>query len=222
MKKLLPLLLFVAAVSPVEAENWSIAVSSGPFVWGQFVERTSKVTTGDSTTTQTITLSASTRPGLSVDIERRFGDRFALRLEGAFARAPIAIKGTSRQDPTVSIPAGDIDVVTVMLPLIIRINPRGTFRFHVMAGPAAAAYTIRTRQNAPGTIPLFRGTRNELGAAIGAGGAWHLNDRWSIEGNITDINTSSPFREEEIGGLGSVEIPRPNNLHTTVGLRYRF
>lgn len=222
MKKLLPVLLFAILASPAQAQNWSIAVGSGPFVWGQFVERTSRISTEDGSTTQTVTLSASTRPGLSVDIERRLGDRFAVRLEGAFARAPIAIKGTSRQDPTVSIPAGDIDVITLMLPLIIRINPRGTFRFHVMAGPAGAAYTIRTRSNAPGTIPLFRGTRNEFGAAVGAGAAWHTSDRFSVEGNITDINTSSPFRKEEIGGLGSIEIPRPDNLHTTIGIRYRF
>jgi hypothetical protein len=110
----------------------------------------------------------------------------------------------------------------MMLPLVLRINPRGTFRFHIMGGPAAASYTIRTRTNAAGSIPIFRGTRTELGAAFGAGMAWQWSERFAIEGTVIDINTSSPFRKDEIGGLGSVDIERPDNLHSILGLRYRF
>ena len=220
MKKLLLLLLCIAA--PAEAQNWSVGVGSGPFVFGHFVRRTTRVATPEGSATQTNTLSAATRAGLSVDIERRLGDRFAVRLEGAFTRAPLAIKGDERQDDAVDIPAGDIDVATVMLPLVFRINPRGTFRFHIMGGPAAAAYTIRTRPNAAGSIPVFRGTRTEWGAAFGGGVAWQWNERFAVEGSVVDINTSSPFRRDEFGGLGSVEIERPDNLHSTLGVRYRF
>lgn len=220
MKKLLLLLLCIAA--PAEAQNWSVGVGSGPFVFGHFVRRTARVATPEGSATQTSTLSAATRAGLAVDIERSFGERFAVRLEGAFTRAPLAVKGDERQDDAVEISAGDIDVATLMLPLVVRINPRGTFRFHVMGGPAAAAYTIRTRPNAAGSIPVFRGTRTEWGAALGAGMAWQWNERFAVEGSIVDVNTASPFRKDEMGGLGSVEIERPDNLHSTVGIRYRF
>ncbi|HET7707538.1 MAG TPA: outer membrane beta-barrel protein [Thermoanaerobaculia bacterium] len=221
MKKLLLLLLCCTAAS-AEAQNWSLGVGTGPFVFGHFVRRTTRVATPEGSATQTVTLSAATRAGLSVDIERRFGDRFAVRLEGAFTRAPLAVKGDERQDDAVDIPAGDIDVATMMLPLVVRINPRGTFRFHIMGGPAAAAYTIRTRPNAAGSIPIFRGTRTEWGGAFGAGMAWQWNENFGIEGSVVDINTSSPFRKDEIGGLGTVEIERPDNLHSTIGIRYRF
>ncbi|HUP44556.1 MAG TPA: outer membrane beta-barrel protein [Thermoanaerobaculia bacterium] len=220
MRKLFFALLLTAV--PAEAQDWSIGVGSGPFVFGSFVERTTRVSTPDGSATQTAMLSAETRPGLAVDLERRLGDRFAIRLEGSFTRAPLGIKGSERQDEAVAVPAGDIDITTLMLPLIIRINPRGTFRFHVMGGPAAAAYTLKTRPNAAGTIPVFRGTRTEWGGAFGAGMAWHWTDRFAVEVNATDINTSSPFREDEIGGIGAIEIHRPNNLHSTAGIRYRF
>jgi hypothetical protein len=220
MKQLLLILLCIAA--PAEAQNWSVGVGSGPFVFGHFVRRTTRVATPDGSATQTLTLSAATRAGVSVDVERNFSDRFAVRLEGSFTRAPLAVKGDERQGDAVDIPAGDIDVATIMLPLVLRINPRGTFRFHIMGGPAAAAYTIRTRTNAAGSIPIFRGTRTELGAAFGAGMAWQWSERFAVEGTVIDINTSSPFREDEIGGLGSVEIERPDNLHSILGIRYRF
>ncbi|HEU4522209.1 MAG TPA: outer membrane beta-barrel protein [Thermoanaerobaculia bacterium] len=220
MRKLLLALLLTTL--PAQAQDWSIGVAAGPFVFGRFVERTVRVATPEGSGTQTATLSADTRAGLSVDIERRISDRFAVRVEGTFSRAPLAIKGSERQDEAVEIPAGDIDVTTLMLPLVIRINPRGTFRFHVMGGPAAAAYRVTNRSNAAGTIPIFRGTRTEYGAALGAGMAWQWTNTFAVEVNITDINTSSPFREDEFGGLGTVDIERPDNLHSTVGLRYRF
>ncbi|HUP48742.1 MAG TPA: hypothetical protein VNA04_08115 [Thermoanaerobaculia bacterium] len=220
MKRLLLVLLSLTA--PLEAQDWSVGAGGGAFVWGHFVKRTTTIATEDGTTRQTVTLSATTRPGMALDIERRLGERFALRLEGSFARSPLGIKGTSRQDPAVTISAGDIDVTAVTMPLVVRINPRGTFRFHIMGGPAAAAYTIRIRPDAAGTIPLFRGTRNEWGAAAGAGMGWYPSDRFAIEANALDINTSSPFRREDIGGLGTVEISRPHNLHTTIGIRYGF
>jgi opacity protein-like surface antigen len=223
MKKIVFVLLSTAAFGfTAQAQDWSVGAGAGPFVFGQFVERTTRISTGEGSATQTVVLSAGTRAGLSVDIERNLSDRFALRLEGSFTRAPLGIKGKDRQDDSVDIPAGDIDVTTVMLPLVVRINPRGTFRFHIMGGPAAAAYSIKTRPNAEGSIPIFRGTRTEYGAAVGAGGAWYFTEYFAIEANVIDINTSSPFKREEMGTLGSVDIQRPNNLHSTLGIRYRF
>lgn len=222
MRKLLLLSIVSLLATPVEAQDWSFGASSGAFVFGHFVERTTRISTEEGSATQTVTLSAATRPGLSLDIERRLAERFAIRLEGAFTRSPLGIKGTSRQDPTVTIPAGEIDVMTLMLPLIMRINPHGTFRLHVMAGPAAASYRITTRENAAQTIPIFRGTRTKWGVALGGGAAWQWSEYFAVEANITDINTESPFRREEIGGLGAIKIPRSNHLHTTIGIRYRF
>ena len=220
MRKAFAVLVFAA--TPVLAQDWSIGAGAGPFIFGHFVERTTRVSTGEGSATQTLTLSAATRAGVTIDIERSFSERFAIRAEGTFTRSPLAVKGTNRDDSTVSIPAGDIDVVTLALPLVFRINPRGTFRFHVMGGPATAAYSIKTQENAAGTIPIFRGTRQEYGVLLGAGLGWYFTEYFAVEGNISDINTSSPFRRDEIGGLGSVEIPRPNHLHTSVGIRYRF
>jgi opacity protein-like surface antigen len=223
MKKILLVLLSTVVFgSTARGQDWSVGVGAGPFVFGQFVERTTRISTGEGSATQTVVLSAGTRAGLTVDIERNLSDRFAVRLEGSFTRAPLGIKGKDRQDESVDIPAGDIDVTTLMLPLIIRINPRGTFRFHVMAGPAGAAYSIKTRPNAAGSIPIFRGTRTEYGAAIGAGAAWYFSEYFALEANVIDINTSSPFKKEEMGTLGTVDIQRPNNLHSTLGIRYRF
>ncbi|HEX6176754.1 MAG TPA: hypothetical protein VF057_00235 [Thermoanaerobaculia bacterium] len=220
MRKAIAVLFFAAA--PVLAQDWSIGAGAGPFIFGHFVERTTRVATGEGSATQTVTLSAATRAGVTVDIERSFNDRFAMRLEGTFTRSPLAVKGTDRDDATVAVPAGDIDVVTLALPLIVRINPRGTFRFHIMGGPAAASYSIETRENAAESIPIFRGSRQEYGALLGAGVGWYFTEYFALEGNISDINTSSPFRRDEIGGLGTVEIRRPNHLHTSVGIRYRF
>ena len=220
MRKLLAALLFVA--TPAFAGDWSIGVGAGPFVFGHFVERTTKVSTGEGSTTQTLKLSAATRAGVTIDLERGFSERFAMRFEGTFTRAPLAIKGNQADDEAVTIPAGDIDVATFAIPLVFRVNPRGSFRFHLMAGPAAASYSIKTRPNAAGSIPVFRGTRQEWGALVGGGVAWYWNDRFALEGNISDVSTPSPFKREEFGGLGSVKIPRSNHLHTAAGIRYRF
>ena len=220
MRKVLVVLLLVA--SPAVADDWSIGVGAGPFIFGDFVERTTRVATGEGSSMQTLILSAATRPGITIDLERGFSERFAVRFEGTFTRAPLAVKGNQRDDEAVTIPAGDIDVATFAVPFLFRINPRGSFRFHLMAGPAAASYSIKTRENAAGSIPVFRGTRQEWGALVGGGVGWYWNDRFALEGNISDVNTPSPFKREEMGGLGTVKIPRSNHLHATAGIRYRF
>ena len=223
MKKILLVLLSTAVLAPSAlGQDWSIGVGAGPFVFGQFVERTTKITTGEGSDTQTVVLSAGTRAGLTVDIERSLSERFAVRLEGSFTRAPLGIKGKDRQDESVDIPAGDIDVTAVTLPLLIRINPRGTFRFHVHGGPALALYRLETRENATGAEPAFEGMQQEWGLAFGGGVAWWLSERFAVEGNLTDIVTSSPIDRADLPDVPGINVPRPHNVHTTVGIRWTF
>ena len=49
-----------------------------------------------------------------------------------------------------------------------------------------------------------------------------LNDRWAIEGTITDISTSSPFDRSDFPDVPGYSVPRPHNVHTTVGVRFKF
>lgn len=214
---LLPLLLLASTAA---ADSWSAGVASGPFVFGDFARRTLRIQTETGSEDQTTTLSAATRAGLAVDLERSFSDRFAMRVEGTFARAPLAIKGVD--DGGVSLDAGEVDVTTVMVPLVFRINPRGTFRFHIHAGPAYAMYNIERRSNAASSIRLFRGTRSSWGAAVGAGAEWRFNNRFAIEARLTDVATQSPFRESERALIGRTEFPRPHNIHTVLGIRVGF
>jgi hypothetical protein len=106
-----------------------------------------------------------------------------------------------------------------MLPLVFRINRNGAFRFHVMGGPAMAVY----RSEGPAASdPVFEDTQNEWGVAFGGGVGWWLSDRFAIEGNLTDIITTSPFDEDDFPSSVNVEIPRPHNVHTTIGVRWAF
>lgn len=223
MKKILTTAAFlVAIILPAEAQQWSFGASTGPFVFGDFVERRLRAGTGNGTGgTSTLIVTAGTRAGVALDLERSFSDRFAVRLEGTFTRAPLAIEQTTGGDE-VEIDGGEIDVSTWMLPLVFRINPRGAFRFHVMAGPAFAVYRARARSNVEGAEPAFSGNQGEWGFAAGGGVGWWVSDRFAIEGNITDIVTSSPFEREQFGDVPGIDIPRPHNVHTTVGVRYRF
>ena len=218
MKKLFGALFLLTATS-VSAQQWSVGAGVGPFVFGDFVRRTVRIGTEGGSELQTSTLSAATRAGISADLERSFGERFAIRAEATFTRAPLAITGGGSE---VEVEAGDLEVLTLTVPLVVRINPRGSLRFHIMGGPAHAAYRVTSRQNAALSIPPFRGTRSDWGLAFGGGVAWQWSERFAIEGQITDIATESPFDESDFGGLGSIDIPRSHNVHTTVGIRYRF
>lgn len=223
MKK--PLVLLAACafiVAPLQAQNWSFGAGTGPFVFGDFVRRTLQTGNEGAGGQQTTRLSASTRPGLALDLERNLGgDRFAIRLEGTFTHAPLAVKGSGSGG--VALDAGKINVTTFTTPLIIRLNPRGTFRFHVMGGPAYAFYNIRRRPNAAATLSPFTGTRARWGAVLGGGLDWQWSPRFALEGQISDISTTSPFKRSEFAsGLSRVQVPRTRNVHTTVGLRYKF
>lgn len=214
------LLASLLAALPAAAQNWSVGGGTGAFVFGDFVVRTLRATTGGATSTSEVRLSGRTRPGLSVDVERSFSDRFAMRLEGTFTHAPMVVKDEG--GGTVDLDAGKLDVATFAVPLVFRINPRGAVRFHLMAGPAYAEYRIKHRTSTAPELTVFEGTRGRWGVAAGAGIAWWLSERVALEGQITDITTSSPFERSEIIASGQVRIPRTKNVHTTVGARWRF
>ena len=214
--------LLLALALPAVAENWSFGASVGPFVFGDFLERRLRPGTGQGPTDPTtITLSAATRPGLAIDIERSFADRWAVRAEGTFTRSPLAVRQSGDEDG-VELEAGDMNVSTFMIPLVFRINPHGTFRFHILGGPALAAYHLEGRENAAGVEPDFEGTQLEWGFAFGGGVAWWLSDRFAIEGNITDTITTSPIDEDQLADVPGVKTPNPHNAHGTLGLRWRF
>ena len=221
-KSLLILAACAVVITPLQAQNWSFGAGAGPFVFGDFVRRTLLTGNEGASGQQTTRLSASTRPGLSVDLERNLGgDRFAIRLEGTFTHAPLAVKGSGSGG--VALDAGKINVSTFMTPLVIRLNPRGTFRFHIMGGPAYALYNISRRSNSTSTLSPFTGTRARWGAGLGGGLDWQWSPRFAVEGQIADITTTSPFKRSEFpAGLARVKIPRTRNVHTTIGLRYRF
>lgn len=214
-------LLLHAIALPVFAQNWSVGGGIGPFVFGRFAERTVVINTETGSSKTTSIFSAATRLGAAADIERNLNDRFAIRLDAAWVQAPLRLK--SRSGGTgVTIDSGQLNLTTLSVPLVIRLNPHGTFRFHLLGGPAYALYNIRRRTGA-GSLPLFQGTRGRLGGATGGGVAWWWSNRFGVEWQIADIVTSSPFRREDIAATSQgVRIPKPQNTHTTLGIRYRF
>jgi hypothetical protein len=214
------LLLLVAFALPAAADEWSVGGGTGAFVFGDFVRRTLFPTTGNSNPSPSvIKLSGKTRPGILADVERDFSDRFAVRLEGSFTNARVAVRDEGGSD--VGLNAGRINVSTIMLPLVVRINPHGTFRFHLLGGPAYAMYHVKQTVGVS-QIPLFAGTRNRWGLAGGAGVDWWFGKRLAAEGQVTDIDTASPFEKSDFAAAALVKIPRTHNVHTTLGLRWRF
>lgn len=213
-------LLAVFCALPATGQNWSIGLRSGAFVFGDFVERHLQPIAGEPATEPvTLTLSAATRPGLSVDLERELSPRWAARLQGTFTSSPLSVKDSSN-DGT-HIPSGDLNVATFALPIVFRINPNGAFRVHLYAGPAHAVYDFEPPAQAAGIV--FGGlTRNRWGALAGAAVAWHLGPRLALEGGVSDLVTSSPFVREDLPRGPGFDIPKPHNVHTTLGIRWRF
>ncbi|HYH06282.1 MAG TPA: hypothetical protein VEK11_04390 [Thermoanaerobaculia bacterium] len=223
MKKFLTIAAFLlSATLPLAAQEWSLGVHSGAFVFGDFVERRMRVgTPGGPTSTSSLILSASTRPGLTIDLERTLTHRFSFRVEGTFTRAPLAVEQRSSGNP-VEIDAGELDVTTLSLPLVFHINRGGAFRFHLHGGPALALYRADPVENVDGAEPVFSGMQSEYGVIFGGGVAWWLSDRFAIEGNVSDIITTSPFDREDFPDAPGIQIERPQNGHATVGVRWRF
>lgn len=220
MKKKLTIVAALFAITlPLSAQNWSVGVHSGAFVFGDFVERKVRPSVGGVPgDTVTMSLSAATRPGLAIDIQHDFSRRWGVRLEGTFANAPLQIK--EEGEDALTFDAGELDVVTVMLPIVFRINSGGSFRFHIMGGPAYAMYEFQPE--AAGAIPVASRTQSEWGFAAGGGVGWWISDRFAIEGTITDINTTSPFERSDFPDVPGYSVPRPHNVHTTVGIRWKF
>ena len=204
--------------TPLFAQNWSAGISTGPFIFGDFVRRTTRTGTETGSSTPTVRLTAAPRPGIAADIERTFTDRWGIRLEGTFTDSKLSVKNKSGSG--VSIDAGKMDVTTWILPVVFNFNRHGAFRVHVFGGPAYAAYKIR---NGAGTIQEFAGRRGRFGGAAGAGLQWWMSDDFAFEGNIEDIVTASPFeRSDYPASTTGLKISKPHNVHTTIGLRYRF
>jgi opacity protein-like surface antigen len=220
-KSLLYLLPLLISALPLAAQEWSVSAGSGAFVFGDFMERTLAIAPPENpgSDRQTLTLTAATRAGLLVDLERNLGDRWALRLEGTFTRAPLSL-GDS--DDGFELDAGRMNVTTVALPIVYRINRGGAFRFFLKGGPAHAMY--RLERDGSTSRPIFDETRSRWGLVGGAGVEWHLSDRFALEGQISDTVTSSPFEREDFVGADDprLDIPRPHNVHTSVGVRWRF
>jgi hypothetical protein len=211
------LLLFTTTA---HAQNWSLGVGTGPFVFGDFVKRSSTVGTETGSTTTTSRLSAATRPGIEADLERDFGRWLGIRAGVAWTYAPLRIKGSGSGG--VTFDGGHVGVTTIVLPLVVNLN-RGSFRFHLMGGPAYALYHGNARGGGGTGFPIFAGTRGRAGWTAGGGAAWWWSNRFGVEGEISDTVTASPFRVEDIATTGKgIEIPRAENVHTTVGIRYRF
>ncbi|HEV7922012.1 MAG TPA: hypothetical protein VGR02_14590 [Thermoanaerobaculia bacterium] len=200
------------------AEGWSVGIGTGAYVFGDFARRSIRVGTEGTSHIATSTLSAATRPGLAVDLQRDLTPAMALGLAATLVEAPLATRSRNGENSS-SIDAGKIDVGTFSLPLVWRINRSGALRFHLAAGPAWAAYRIRRRT---GEAQIFEGTRDRFGAMGAAGVAWQWTPRFAVEGEISDAVTASPLERSDFPPSGSVTIPKPHNVHTTVGLRYRF
>lgn len=218
MKKLAVAALLLASTLPLTAQDWSLGVSSGPFVFGDFFERRVGVGSEGPTASQTIVLSADTRAGLAVDLERSFSERWAVRAEATYTRSPLTIsqKGTTGE---FEVNAGDLDVTTLALPLVFRINPNGSFRFYLLGGPALALYELEAPGN---TEPVIDETQQEWGVAFGGGVAWWISDRFAIEAKITDTITTSPLDEDDFDNTPGADVKNPHNGHGTLGIRWRF
>jgi outer membrane protein with beta-barrel domain len=221
MRKAL-LLASVFAAASAHAQSWSVGAGAGPFIFGRFVERSVTLHNETGSATTQTRLSAETRAGVEADVERDLGSRFALRLEATWVQSPLRIKSKSGDQGT-SIDAGHMNTTALVLPLVIRINPNGAFRFHVMGGPAYAFYNVHRRAAGGGSLSFFEGTRAQWGGAGAVGAEWWWNRQLAVEWQAEAIVTSSPFRADDFGvAAQGIHIPKPRNGHTTIGIRYRF
>ncbi|HEU5163856.1 MAG TPA: outer membrane beta-barrel protein [Thermoanaerobaculia bacterium] len=214
---LLPLLAV-----PLAAGDWGIGAGSGAFLFGDFARFRSTVGTELSTVETEEVLAASTRPGLQIHLERFAGARWSIRSDATIVRAPLSV-GASGDEDGVSLDIGDLDVLTVSLAAAFRFNRDGRLRPFLYAGPVWAQFAIREDEET-GVRPIFDDSRDELGAVAGAGLEWWVSERFAIRGEISDIVTPSPFEESDFEGIEGqhVEIPDAHNIHTVVGVTWRF
>ena len=217
------LAVFIAFIaSTAYAERWSIGGGAGPFIFGHLVERSITLHNETASATTRTRLSAETRAGVEADLERDISRRFAIRIEGSWVDAPLRIKSASGNQGT-SIDAGHLNLTTIVVPLVFRINPNGAFRFHVMGGPAYAFYNLHRRDAAGTALSFFNGTRSQWGGVGAVGVGWWWSRNFGVEWQAQEIVTSSPFRTADFGAAAQgIHIPKPRNGHTTIGIRYRF
>lgn len=215
-------LLLLFAI-PCSAQHWGVTFGSGPFIFGSFAESRSRISNGLETKVIEHVLSASTTAGAVAGVERFYNDRVSLRAEVSFTKAPIAVKSSGDEEDSVSVGVGDMSVSAFVIPVTFRFNRRGTLRPFISAGPAAVAYDVEPSTSTR-SVPLFRGTRVRAGAAASAGAEWWISNRWIIRGEVIDIVTQSPLKESDLSGAQTLqsEITIPHNLHTTIGVAYRF
>lgn len=220
-------LLLATLPAPVLGQDWIGSVSSGPFVFGDFAERKATIDLGDDSVEVTTTLSADTRAGLMIDIERLLNDRFAIRLEGTATRAPMSAKTlSSDDDPSgdgVTIDIGDLDVLSIAAAAVYRFNRGGALRPYLLGGPAWVTYEMDD-EDETGVEPLFEGSRGRVGALVGAGVEWWWSPQLAIRAELADIYTDSPLERRDFRGNPSsrLQIDNTHNVHTNLGVRYRF
>lgn len=224
IKHRLSLLLaaFIVA-SPAAAQEWGIGFSSGPFIFGDFAERTSRITDSLGNTVEvTSSLSAETRAGGMVHLERFFNDRFSVRADATFTRAPLAVSTERDNEDPVALTVGEMDATTIALTGAMRFNRGGRLRPFLFAGPAYVMYDF-DRDDDSGAIPIFEGARNRFAVVGGAGAEWWWSDRFAIRGELSDTYSEAPLEASDFGPAAErIEIKRPHHIHTTLGLTYRF
>lgn len=220
---LLLLAFFFAGVTDARAQDWGVGFSSGPFVFGDFAERSSRIVDGTGNSVDvTSSLSAATRAGGMGHVERFFNDRFSMRLDATFTHAPLAISTEAGDNDPVSLEVGEMDVVTVALTGALRFNRGGRLRPFVLAGPAYVVYNVEADEDA-GAIPLFTGSRNRFAVVAGLGVEWWWSDRFAIRAEASDTYSEPPLEKSDFGPSGErIEIERPHHVHTTLGFTYRF
>lgn len=220
------LLIVAFLLAPVAARGegaWTIAAGSGAFVFGDFVEIHTTVENELDRLEIEETLSARTRAGLQVQIARWIDERWSIRADGTFVRAPFSVETASNEERGVALEVGEIDVVTIALAAAFRFSRGGRLRPYVFAGPAWTRYKIDPNEET-GSPPVFSEPRSELGGVAGAGVEWWLSDRFALRGEISDTLTPSPFEREDFPGVNEneLEIPDLHHIHTVVGALYRF
>src|SRR5688572_12931102 len=102
MQKSLAAVLLLASTLPLTAQDWSLGAATGPFVFGDLLEFRTRPASGDIPVDPTIlVLTADTRAGAALDVERNITDRLAIRLEGTFTRAPLSLAQQGSGDEVV-------------------------------------------------------------------------------------------------------------------------
>ena len=221
-------LAIVLLTTGIHADDWAVGVSTGPFVFGNFAESTRVISNEEQTVEITSTLSAATRAGARVELERFFNQQFSARLEATFTDTELSVKSETDDDPDsdgVTLDVGELSVTTIEIPIAWRINRSDRFRVQVFIGPAVAMYDLDPQIAVGGVaVPLFEGSRTRWGGVAGAGVEWFWGEKWAARATISDLVTSSPLERSDFGPrpVRRLDIPKTHNVHTAFGVLRRF